>query len=78
MHAFLLALLLSVFPVSGIDTRVGTAASDSPTASMFGSGSEVHGNTIPCVTEPHGHTFWTPQTRQTERKGVSPYRYEDP
>ncbi len=77
MHGLLIALLLTVIPVVGVDTRVGTAASDSPTASIFGSGGEVHGNVIPCVTEPHGHTFWTPQTRQTERKGVSPYYYED-
>ena len=77
MHGLIAAILLAVFPVSGIDTRVGTAASDSPTASIFGSGGEVHGNTIPGVTEPHGHTFWTPQTRQTEWKGVSPYYYED-
>jgi predicted alpha-1,2-mannosidase len=77
MHGLITALLLAVFPVSGIDTRVGTAVSDSPSASIFGTGGEVHGNTVPCVTEPHGHTFWTPQTRQTERKGVSPYYYED-
>jgi putative alpha-1,2-mannosidase len=77
MLAQILVLFLALFPVSGVDTRVGTAASDSPTASVFGAGSEVHGNTIPCVTEPHGHTFWTPQTRLTERKGVSPYYYED-
>ena len=77
MHGLIAAILLAVFPVSGVDTRVGTAASDSPTASVFGAGSEVHGNIIPCVTEPHGHTFWTPQTRLTEKKGVSPYYYED-
>ena len=77
MLAQILVLFLAFFPVSGVDTRVGTAASDSPTASVFGAGSEVHGNTIPCVTVPHGHTFWTPQTRLTERKGVSPYYYED-
>ena len=77
MPGLLIAILLAVIPVSGVDTRVGTAASDSPTASIFGSGGEVHGNIIPCVTEPHGNTFWTPQTRQTERKGVSPYYYED-
>ena len=77
MHGLLIAILLAVIPVSGVDTRVGTAVSDSPTASIFGSWGEVHGNIIPCVTEPHGHTFWTPQTRQTERKGVSPYYYED-
>ena len=77
MHGLLIAILLAVIPVAGVDTRVGTAASDSPTANIFGSGGEVHGNVIPCVTEPNGHTFWTPQTRQTERKGVSPYYYED-
>ena len=73
----LLCLLSLLVPLGEIDTRVGTAASDVPTASIFGSGGEVHGNTVPCVTEPRGHTFWTPQTRQTERKGVSPYYYED-
>lgn len=77
MLGLITAILLSVFPLNGIDTRVGTAASDSPTASIFGAGGEVHGNLIPAVTEPHGHTFWTPQTRQTEKKGVSPYYYED-
>jgi len=41
MHGFLIALLLTVIPVSGVDTRVGTAVSDSPTASIFGSGGEV-------------------------------------
>lgn len=74
--AALLLFILSVVP--RIDTRVGTDASSSPSSSIFGSAGEVFGNTIPCVTEPRGHTFWTPQTRQTERKGVSPYYYRDP
>lgn len=60
-----------------VDTRVGTAASTSPTASIFASGGEVYGNTLPTVTEPHGMTFWTPQTRPTELKGHCPYYYED-
>ena len=72
----LLVVFLSV-PLSSIDTRVGTQASDSPTASVFGSQGEVYGNTIPCVTEPHGMTFWTPSTTSTEKKGVSPYYYKD-
>ena len=71
------ALLLALSLVSGVDTRVGTAASASPTASIFGSSGEVFGNTIPCVTEPNGQTFWTPQTRQSAAKGVSPYYYGD-
>lgn len=61
-----------------IDTRVGSAASDSPDASIFGSGGEVFGNTIPCVTDPNGMTFWTPQTTLSDQKGVSPYYYSDP
>lgn len=60
-----------------VDTRVGTDASDAPTASVFGSGGEVYGNVIPQVTEPHGMTSWTPQTRLTEGKGVSPYYWAD-
>ena len=70
-------ILLSLSVVPHIDTRVGTDASSSPSSSIFGSAGEVFGNTLPCVTEPRGHTFWTPQTRQTEKKGVSPYYYRD-
>ncbi|MBO5562546.1 MAG: GH92 family glycosyl hydrolase [Bacteroidales bacterium] len=69
--------MLAFSVVSRVDTRVGTAASTSPTSSIFGSDGEVYGNTLPCVTEPRGHTFWTPQTRQTEQKGISPYYYGD-
>lgn len=43
----------------------------------YGKGSEEHGQTIPAVLEPHGHTFWTPQTRDTEQKCVAPYYYGD-
>ena len=71
-------ILFTLSVVSGIDTRVGTDASSSPSSSVFGSAGEVFGNTLPCVTEPRGHTFWTPQTRQTQKKGVSPYYYGDP
>ncbi len=72
-----LLLLLSLPPVSMMDTRVGTAASSAPSSSLFGSGGEVFGNVLPCVTEPHGQTFWTPQTRPTELKGRCPYYYSD-
>lgn len=63
--------------VDSIDTRVGSAASDMPEASIFGAGGEVFGNTIPCVTDPNGMTFWTPQTGLSDKKGVSPYYYSD-
>jgi putative alpha-1,2-mannosidase len=59
-----------------IDTRIGSTAADSPTASIFGAGGEVFGNTIPCVTVPNGMTYWTPETVISDRKGVTPYRYD--
>ncbi|MCQ2183922.1 MAG: GH92 family glycosyl hydrolase [Bacteroidales bacterium] len=75
----ILALLLSLGGLQdAIDTRIGTDASDSPTASIFGAGGEVLGNTIPCVSEPFGMTFWTPQTGITQKKGISPYYYSAP
>ncbi len=60
-----------------IDTRLGTAASTTPSAGRFGKGSEEHGHTIPAVLEPHGMTFWTPQTRRTEQKCICPYYFSD-
>lgn len=61
-----------------IDTRIGTAPGRSAIAGKFNSeAGEGQGKTIPCVTEPHGMTFWTPQTRISERKGVQPYFYRD-
>lgn len=78
MKAFLLSLIISlVLPVRSIDTRVGTAAADSPTASVFGAAGEVFGNCVPCVTQPNGMTGWTAQTRISEVKGVAPYYYAD-
>lgn len=77
---FLLNIILTLssgFFLQSLDTRVGTAASDCPSASIFGSKGEVYGNTIPCVTQPNGMTFWTAQTTCTEKKGVSPYYYRD-
>lgn len=74
LTSILLAAALSL-PLSSIDTRVGSTFSDSPTASIFGAEGEVFGNTIPCVTEPNGMTFWTASTTSTEKKGVGPYYY---
>lgn len=58
-----------------VETRIGTDAADMPSASIFGANGEVYGNCLPCVTEPNGMTFWTPQTDITEKKGVAPYYY---
>ena len=53
--------------LSYIDTRVGTAASTTHTAGMFGKHTEEYGQTLPAVLEPNGMNFWTPQTQDTEQ-----------
>lgn len=60
-----------------INTLVGTDYAVTPSAGRYGKGSEEHGQTIPAVLEPHGQTFWTPQTRDTELKCIAPYYYPD-
>lgn len=80
---FLLFILLSIRisaqndVLSLVDTRVGTAASVTRTAGMFGQGTEEYAHTLPAVLTPFGMNFWTPQTRATEQKGVCPYLYKD-
>lgn len=61
----------------GINTLVGTDYAVTQAAGRYGKGSEEHGQTLPAVLEPHGHTFWTPQTQDTEQKCVAPYYYRD-
>ena len=60
-----------------LNTMVGTAPANTQTAGLFGKGSEEHGQTLPAVLVPNGQTFWTPQTRATEKKCVAPYYYQD-
>lgn len=75
----LILILAAAFSIQlpDIDTRVGTAAANSPTASIFGANGEVLGQCVPCVTEPNGMTGWTAQTRISEVKGTAPYYYSD-
>ena len=61
-----------------VNVLVGTAASEVPSATVYGRGTEVLGQTLPAVLEPNGQTLWTPQTRATERKCVAPYYHDDP
>lgn len=70
---------VSSFPITvdEIDTRTGTDKSAMPSASKFGKDTENYGQTLPAVLQPNGMTFWTPQTRASERKGVAPYYYAD-
>lgn len=35
------------------------------------------GQLIPAVLTPYGMNFWTPQTEDTEQKGIAPYYYAD-
>ncbi len=63
--------------VEHIDTRTGTDKSRMKSASKFGQNTENYGQTLPAVLQPNGMTFWTPQTRSSEQKGVAPYYYED-
>lgn len=60
-----------------VDTRVGTAASITKQAGKFGKGSEEYAQILPAVLEPNGMNFWTPQTRDTEKKCIAPYYYAD-
>ena len=60
-----------------LNTMVGTAPANTRTAGLFGKGSEEHGQTLPAVLAPNGQNFWTPQTRDTERKCIAPYYYTD-
>ena len=60
-----------------LNTMVGTAPANTKTAGLFGKGSEEHGQTLPAVLAPNGQNFWTPQTRDTEKKCLAPYYYAD-
>ena len=60
-----------------LNTMVGTAPANTKKAGLFGKGSEEHGQTLPAVLVPNGQNFWTPQTRDTEKKCVAPYYYTD-
>lgn len=75
----LLAMVASAqhSPIQYVDTRVGTAASETRTAGVFGKGTEEYAHTLPAVLVPHGMNFWTPETcGATEKKGVCPYLYQ--
>ncbi|WKN42401.1 GH92 family glycosyl hydrolase [Tunicatimonas pelagia] len=64
--------------LSYVDPLIGTAPSTTETAQMHSeSGSELRGQTFPAVGVPFGMTQWTPQTRATEEKCLSPYYYQD-
>ncbi|WP_418214744.1 GH92 family glycosyl hydrolase [Bacteroides difficilis] len=64
-------------PIKWVNTFIGTAPSVTKAANSHGKGTEELGQTIPAVLTPNAMNSWTPQTRLTENKCVSPYYYRD-
>jgi predicted alpha-1,2-mannosidase len=58
-----------------VNPLIGTGPSTSPNVINHYPRPEVWGQDIPAVSTPLGMTQWTPQTRDAEDKGVSPYYY---
>lgn len=82
---FVLALSI-VFLISGCQKKnanltkyvvplIGTGPSTGPNGVKHNKGSEGWSQDIPAVSTPFGMTQWTPQTRDTENKCVSPFYY---
>lgn len=69
---------LAQSPVQYVDPLIGTAPADTESAIKHSeAGSELKGQTFPAVGRPFGMTQWTPETRTTEIKCISPYYYND-
>ncbi len=65
-------------PVQYVDPLIGTAPANTESALKHSeAGSELKGQTFPAVGRPFGMTQWTPETRTTEMKCISPYYYMD-
>ncbi len=61
-----------------VNPLIGTAPATTQTAKLHSeAGSELMAQTFPAVTAPFGMTQWTPQTRSSEQKCLSPYYYQD-
>lgn len=81
---YFLILLLFPFalnaqnPIQYVDPLIGTAPATTESARKHSeAGSELKGQTFPAVGRPFGMTQWTPETRTTEIKCISPYYYND-
>ncbi|MDP4222201.1 MAG: GH92 family glycosyl hydrolase [Bacteroidota bacterium] len=71
------SILIAQPPIQYVNTLVGTAPAATESARRHGSDTEEKGQTFPGVGRPFGMTQWTPETRTTEAKCVSPYYYTD-
>ncbi len=78
---FLLLITASAsaqMPIKYVDPLIGTGPARTISALRHSeSGSEDKGQNFPAVGRPFGMTQWTPETRTTEDKCVSPYYYND-
>jgi len=70
--------LVAQNPESLVNTLIGTAPATTVSSKRHSeAGSELRGQTFPAVGRPFGMTQWTPETRTTELKCISPYYYND-
>lgn len=85
-NKLLLSLVMAVLFLSGcqkksenliqfVDPMIGTGPTTDPERVEKHQSSEIWGLAIPAVSAPFGMTQWTPQTRDGENKGISPYYY---
>jgi predicted alpha-1,2-mannosidase len=82
LYFFFSTLLLSgtlvgQTPLNYVNPFIGTAPATTESSKIHGSGSEEKGQTYPAIGRPFGMTQWTPETRTTEEKCISPYYYND-
>jgi len=71
-------ILCAQAPVQYVNTLIGTAPASTESARKHSeASSELRGQTFPAVGRPFGMTQWTPETRRTEFKCISPYYYND-
>ena len=83
MKLFFWFLLLPVTifaqsPIQYVDPLIGTAPATTESSRKHSeAGSELKGQTFPNVGRPFGMTQWTPETRTTEDKCISPYYFND-
>ncbi len=71
------AVCTAQIPFKYVDPLIGTGPAKTVSALRHGSGTEDKGQNFPAVGRPFGMTQWTPETRTTEIKCLSPYYYND-
>lgn len=69
--------ILAQSPLNYVNPLIGTAPATTESAKRHGAGTEEKGQTFPAIGRPFGMTQWTPETRTTEEKCISPYYYND-